>query len=248
MKLSLIIPAYNEGNRIKPTLAEYLNLFSDELELIVIVEGTDNTLEIVKEFAINDKRVRYFYSKEKLGKGGAIIQGFKYATGDFIGFVDADGSTKPEAFTELVKNLDGFDGVIASRKLTGAKLIRKEPFMQRIGSRGFNALVKILFALPFKDTQCGAKVFRKNVIEKILPCLGITEFSFDIDLLYQIKRNGFKIKELPTTWEHKTGGKFDFDRKFINRTLQMFLSIIRLRILYSPFKNLVKIYDYIFGK
>jgi len=245
MKLSIIIPAYNEGDRITPTLKEYLNFFPDNTELIIMVEGADNTLKIVEEFAKKDKRVKYFYSEKKLGKGGAIFKGFGLATGDYIGFVDADGSTTPEAFAELIAHFDKYDAVIASRKMRGAKLIKKEPFLQRIGSRGFNILVRILFQLPFKDTQCGAKVFKKQVIDAILPELGLTEFAFDIDLLFHAKSKGFSVKEIPTVWEHKTGGKFDFDRKFAKQTIQMFLSVIRLRILYSPLKNLIKIYEHI---
>jgi len=245
MKLSIVIPAYNEGERIKPTIKRYLDYFPKDIELIVVIEGTDNTLEIVKEFAKSDRRIKYFYSEKKLGKGGAVIKGFGLAGGDLIGFVDADGSTTPEAFAELVENLDVYDAIIASRKMRGAKLIKKEPFLQRIGSRGFNILVRILFQLPFKDTQCGAKVFKKQVIDAILPELGLTEFAFDIDLLFHAKSKGFSVKEIPTVWEHKTGGKFDFDRKFAKQTIQMFLSVIRLRILYSPLKNLIKIYEHI---
>lgn len=248
MKLSLVIPAYNESERIKPTLIEYLDYFQKDFELIVMIEGADNTLNIVKEFAKKDRRIRYFYSEKRLGKGGAITKGFRLATGDFIGFVDADGSTKPEAFNQLVVALTSYDGAIASRKISGAKLIRTEPLLQRTGSRGFNTLVRILFFLPFKDTQCGAKVFRKSVIDAVLPELGLTEWAFDIDLLFKVKRKGFKIKEIPTVWEHKTGGKFDFNRKFAKQTICMFLSIIRLRALYSPFRNLIKIYDLLFGK
>jgi len=231
--ISLIIPAYNEANRIKPTLREYLTYFSKhfpDFEFLVVIEGTDNTTEIVKEFAKKDKRVKYFYSKEKLGKGGAIIKGFSLVKGACVGFVDADNSTKPEVFGQLMDALKDCDGAIASRKVKGAKLIKKEPLLQRIGSRGFNLLVRLLFSLPFKDTQCGAKLFKKHVITAVLPKLGITEFAFDVDLLFRAHSKGFDIKELPTVWEYKTGAHFNFSKWFIKLVPQMFLSIMRLRL------------------
>ena len=247
-KLSVVIPAYNEAERIKPTLHEYMDFFSkhfSDFEFIIVVEGTDNTLEIVKEFAKKDKRVKYFYSKERLGKGGAVIKGFKLATGDCVGFVDADGSTKPEAFSQLINTLKNCDGAIASRRVKGAKLLKKEPLLQRIGSRGFNILIRTLFLLPFKDTQCGAKIFKRQVVDVILAEIGITEFAFDIDLLFRAYKNGFKINELPTVWEYKTGAQFNFSRWFARLVPEMFLSVLRLRLLHSPLTKLVKVYDLI---
>jgi len=244
MKLSIIIPAYNEAERIKPTLHEYLDYFSKNLdiEFVIMVEGTDNTLEIVKEFAKKDTRVKYFYSKERLGKGGAIIKGFELAKGDYIGFVDADGSTKPEAFEQLTDALEDFDGVIASRKIKGAKLLEKEPILQRFGSWGFNTIVRFLFLLPFKDTQCGAKIFRKHTILAALPHLTLANFAFDIDLLYVLHKLNFKIKEVPTVWEYKTGTQFNFSKWFVKLIPNMFFSIIRLRLMHSRFKRVVNLY------
>lgn len=244
MKLSIIIPAYNEGERIKPTLHEYLDYFSQfkDFEFIVMIEGTDNTLEIVKEFAKRDKRIKYFHSKERLGKGGAVIKGFRLAKGDYIGFVDADGSTKPEAFADLIDALQHFDGAIASRKVAGAKLQKKEPSLQQFGSLGFNVLVRTMFLMPFKDTQCGAKIFRKNTILAALPHLTLANFAFDIDLLYVLHKLNFKIKEVPTVWEYKTGTQFNFSKWFVKLIPNMFFSIIRLRLMHSRFKSVVNLY------
>ncbi len=251
MKISLIVPAYNEEKRIGKTIVAYHDYFSKhfpDFELIFVVEGNDDTINIVKACAEKDKRIKYSYSEKRLGKGGAIIRGFKEANGDLIGFVDADGSTKPEVFGDLINTLmrGECDGVIASRKVKGAKIIKKEPLLQRIGSRGFNILVRSIFFLPFKDTQCGAKLFTRNSVAAVLPELGITEFAFDIDLLFRLQAKGFRIKEAPTVWEYKTGAQFNFQKWFIKLVPEMFLSIMRLRLLYSPFKIIVKIYDKIF--
>jgi len=253
MKLSLVIPAYNEERRIGKTIVAYHDYFSKhfpEFELIFVVEGTDDTLSIVKACAEKDKRIKYVYSEKRLGKGGAVIRGFKEASGDLIGFVDADGSTKPEAFRSLIDTLrsNNCSGAIASRKVKGAKIIKKEPLLQRIGSRGFNILVRSIFFLPFKDTQCGAKIFTKEAVQAVLPELGITEFAFDIDLLFRLQAKGFRIKEVPTVWEYKTGAQFNFNRWFWRLVPEMFLSIMRLRLIYSPFSWTVRLYNKTLGK
>lgn len=251
MKLSIIIPAYNEEHRIESSLNNYLPYFSNrayDTEFIIIIEGDDKTLEIVKNFQKSYKSIVWEYSRRRLGKGGAIVRGFKQATGDLIGFVDADASTAPQAFEELIKNIGASDGIIASRKISGAKLVKKEPLLQRIGSRGFNTLVRIMFLLPFKDTQCGAKLFTRRAVYAVLPELGITEFSFDIDLLFRLAKKGFKIAELPTVWEYKPGAQFDFRKWFWKLIPNMFLSLCRLRLLYSPLKKIVRAYDVVNNK
>ena len=255
MKLSLVIPAYNEEHRIGKTIVyyhDYLSKHFPEFELIFVVEGTDDTVNIVNACAEKDSRIKCIYSEKRLGKGGAIIRGFGEATGDLIGFVDADCSTKPEAFGDLIRTLanrnNECDSVIASRKIKGTRVLKKEPFLQRFGSRGFNILVRSLFLLPFKDTQCGAKIFTKDAVSAVLPELGITEFAFDIDLLFRLHAKGFRIKEVPTVWEYKTGAQFNFNKWFVKLIPEMFLSLMRLRLIYSPFRRIVNVYDRVFGR
>ena len=111
--------------------------------------------------------------------------------------------------------------------------------MRRFFSRGFNILVRTLFGIHIKDTQCAAKLFRKKVLDKSLPNLGTSNWAFDIDLLYHVKKNNFKLKEIPTVWtEHG-----ESHLKLGKTIPQMFLSVIRLRLVYSPFKFIVKFYD-----
>src|SRR3989344_9034922 len=164
MKLSIVIPAYNEEKRIGQTLKDYTSFFNKikiSYEIFVVLNGCrDNTLGVVKELSKKNKVITYLDIKEAIGKGGAITQGFKAAKGDLIGFVDADGSTSPQAFNDLIENIGEYDGIIASRWIRGAKISYKQPFLKRFGSRGFNFLVRLLFNLRFKDTQCGAKLFK----------------------------------------------------------------------------------------
>jgi len=247
MKLNIIIPAYNEEKRILKTLHNYSEFFSkrmkNDFEILVILNGCkDKTLDIVKEFSKGKKYIKFKEFKTPIGKGGAIIEGFKIAESELIGYVDADGATKPKTFHDLVENIDNHDGIIASRWIKGAVIKKKQPLSRRISSRGFNLLVKLLFGLKIRDTQCGAKLFRKNAIKKITPELGITQWAFDIDLLYRMKKNGFEVIEIPTEWEDIEGSRLN-----LKKTIpEMFLSIIRLRLIYSPFKSVVKFYDEVF--
>lgn len=240
-KLSIIIPACNEENRIQNTLDQYIVFFTknyQEFELILVPNGCeDGTEEIVREYSKNNPNLKYKTVKEKIGKGGALIEGFKVATGNIISFVDADGATSPQALYDLVKKLEDNDGVIGSRWMKGANILIRQSWKRRMASRGFNLLVRVLFGLPFKDTQCGAKVFRARIVKDIVNEVGATDFSFDVDLLYKLKKRGYeKIEEVPITWEDQTGSTLKL-KKMIPL---MFLSILRLRLLNSSLKFLVK--------
>lgn len=244
MKLSLIIPAYNEEKRIKKTLEDYVNFLSKKLKkdfeiLVIINNSTDNTLKIVQQLSKKHPQIECANYPQKLGKGGALIKGFNMAKGDLIGFVDADCSTPPRAFFELVEKIKGYDGIIGSRWVKGAKITLRQPISRRIASRGFNLMVRTLLGINIKDTQCGNKLFKKEAIKKITPELGITMWAFDIDLLYLMKKHHYRILEIPTEWHDVAESKLN-----LNRTIpEMFVSTIRLRLIYSPFKFIVTIYD-----
>ncbi len=246
--LSIVIPAYNEEKRIGNTLRSYLSFFTelkskgevDNFELLVVLNGCkDRTLDVVKDFKNRFNEIRYLNFEES-GKGFAIIQGFKDALSkerELIGFVDADMATKPEHFYDLVKGIGRCDGIIASRGLRDSKV--KTSFLRKLTNRGFNFVVRSLLFFPYKDTQCGAKLFKKHAVEKVINEIGMTQWAFDVDLLYKLRKKGFKIKEASTDWEDKKGTKLNL----IRVPILMFLSIIRLRILNSPFKGLIIFYN-----
>jgi len=244
VKLSIIIPAYNEEKRIDPTLQDYINFFYKKLknnfEILIVLNGCrDNTLNVVKKFSKKYKQIKYKNIKKAIGKGGAIIEGFKIVNGNFIGFVDADNSTRPKSFYDLLLKIKDYDGIIASRWIKGAKVEPKQPLTRRIAGRGFNLLLKFLFDIKIKDTQCGAKLFKNKAIKDIVNELDITKWAFDIDLLYHLKMKGYKIKEIPTEW-HELGGS---TLKISRAIPQMFLAAIRLRLVYSPLKFVIDFYD-----
>jgi len=230
-KLSLIIPAYNEERRIKRVLEDYCQFFArygDDVEIIVVMDGcNDYTPEIVEEYSQRYRTIRLQLFPYRLGKGGGLIRCLKLARGSLVGFVDADGAVEAKELVRLVSHieLDGLDGVVGSRWIKGAKIVRAQSIRRKILSRGFNTLVRICFRLSFKDTQCGAKVFKKEVIDACLPYLNSTDFIFDVDLLYNATKKNFKMKEVPIKWENIKGSKVTFKEIF-----KMFFNVCKLRV------------------
>jgi glycosyltransferase involved in cell wall biosynthesis len=249
MKLSIIVPAYNEQLRISRMLESYLPFlekkYLTDFEMIIVVNGSkDDTENIVRKYASKYPQVKIIVERGKIGKGAAIKIGFKNAQAPLIGFVDADGSTPPESFQKLIDSIDDADIAIASRWLKGSDVKLNQPFIRRLASRVFNRLVNFLFKLNISDTQCGAKVFTREAVQKAMPNLGITKWAFDVDFLFQITRLGGKIVEVPIVWRNAPGSKI----KITRASVQMFLAVVRLRLIYSPFSWIVTCYNHTIGK
>jgi len=226
MKFSLIIPAYNEEERIEEVVSSYSKFLSGkyDYEIIIVCDGTDNTARIIKRMAALDARIQLMEFRERQGKGGGIIHGLKKSRGDIIAFVDSDKAVLPQEFGRLVNSLDGYGCVIASRRVKGARIISDRPYLRRFSSLVFNMMVNTLFNLNIRDTQCGAKVFKKKVIEDVLPLLRTRGFEFDVELLWRIKNKGYSIKEIPIIWNHNDGSTFSLRYSF-----SMFVSLVKTR-------------------
>lgn len=235
--LLLLVPAYNEESRIGPVLRDYAEFFRKKypgkFQIVVVLNGcVDDTLGVVRAAAEEFPEIRWLNFPAPIGKGGALIEGLKLApTTDLIGYVDADGATSPAAFLDLVRHCDRADCVIGSRWLVGSVLHQTQSQQRRIFSRVFHAIVQVLFRMNIKDTQCGAKVMRRHAVETIHSALRIADVAFDINLLYSLKRSGFTILEVPTEWTDKLGSKIKLNKG----ALGILLSVIRLRLVYSPF-------------
>jgi len=237
--ISIVIPAYNEEKRLHKTLNQYINFFSNvfdkSFEIIIISDGCqDNTPKIASLYTKKYPHVKHLNFPKRLGKGRAVTEGFKIAEGEIVGFVDADGSVPPESIYKMIEHLNGnWDGVIASRWINGSNVIVHEPLSRKIASRAFNILTKILFGLKFKDTQCGAKFFRKCALNTILNELYVSDFSFDVELLYRLLRKNFRIKEVPVTWKYREGTKINL----VKTSIQMFISVTGLRLKTSKIRK-----------
>lgn len=205
--LTIVIPTYNEENRILKTLKAYTSFFDKRLncEYIISDHSTDNTRKIVKDFMkkgylLKKHKNIYILGLSGKGKGIAIIEAFKIAKGELVGFTDADNSTPPEEFFKLYQNLKGYDVVIGSRRLIKSDVViyHTSP-LRRSGSFCLGLVVRILFGLNIKDTQCGAKIFRREKIYMVIPKMRIKNSIFDVELLWRLNKIG-KIKEVPIKW------------------------------------------------
>lgn len=229
MKLSIVIPAYNEERRIEKTLTSYVNYFGPrfgkDYEIIVVCDGCkDRTPDVVKEFSESHPAVRFAVPPSKLGKGGGVLKGFELAKGDVIGFVDADDAFDINGvgrLVELVQN--GSDAAIASKWIGRPFMQVTEPFFRKIASRGWNLILRVLFGLTVKDAQAGAKFFRREVV-KGLPKMRCMGFEFDAELLWRITQKGYSISELYIPTTHVEGSTFKMSQSF-----NMLVNILKLR-------------------
>ena len=254
MNLCIIIPAYNEEKRIGQTLLEYSAFFEEKrkkikgfgYEILVVINNTkDRTKEVVIQNKKNNNNIRYI-NLEKGGKGYAVTEGFRDAIkgkNDFIGFADADNATNAGSFWKLVDNI-GINGcALASRYLKESAVNPKQSINRVIASRIYNMLIRAIFLFPYKDTQCGAKLFSHNALKEIIPSLTMSQWAFDLEILYLLRKKGFKIIEVPIEWSNKGDSKIDLARS----GTFMVLGVIRLRLIHSPFRKITKIYDRFFG-
>ncbi len=246
MNISIVMPTYNEEKRIGKTLEAYINFFNnikkkDKLNyriLIVINNTKDDTLGVIKKFQKNNPEI-YYLDLVRGGKGYAVIEGFKEelkTKSKIIGFVDADLATQPEAFYYLIKNIGRNDGAIANRYSNLSKITPKFNFRRLIVAKIFNLIVRLFLHIPFQDTQCGAKIFTRNSIKEIVNNVKMSQWAFDVEVLYVLHKKRYKIAQLPTIWKEVEGGSIKLGKS----SLQMLFSIIQLRIVKSPFNKLLK--------
>ena len=238
MEISIIIPAYNEERNIEKTVKSYYNILKKNkisFEIIISADGcTDKTPEIAENLSKKYKEIKTNISKEKRGKGGGVFSAFKKAEGEFIGITDADESVSAEEFYNAFKNREDADVILPSRWLPlseniGSSLLRK------VLGRSFNYIIRTLFFMPYRDTQCGSKIIKKEFITPILNDLKITGWAWDINLLYLLKKQGSKVMEYPITWINaERESKFNYKKAII----EMAFSLLRLRLIYSPLSKL----------
>ena len=243
MRLSIVIPAYNEERRIQRMLDAYLPFFTEryggDVEFVIVVNGsTDRTAAVAESYVARWPCVRVLVEPSRIGKGGAVMMGMDAARGELVGFVDADGATPPDAFDQLAQHI-GDAGIMIANRWDPRSRITPQPWSRRAASRAFNGLVRFLFRVQIDDTQCGAKVMAQDAIRAIRPHLGITQWAFDVDLIFQIRRAGFRIAEAPTVWNDVAGSRLRLGRA----SFEMLLAIVRLRLLNSRLRWVVAVYD-----
>ncbi|MGI8481265.1 MAG: dolichyl-phosphate beta-glucosyltransferase, partial [Chthoniobacterales bacterium] len=212
---SLVVPAFNEANRIGQTLRDvlrYLQVASPESEVIVVNDGsTDETSEIVREvFATtNQIATRLIEHSPNRGKGAAVREGLLSATKPIGLFSDADFSTPIDEAPKLLQPIVAGEVDIAfgSRALDRGLIGHRQPWRREQGGRLFNLIVRVATGLPFWDTQCGFKAFRLEAFRPVLEAARTDGFGFDVELLYLAQKANLRLREIPVRWNHYDGSK-----------------------------------------
>lgn len=209
--LSVIIPAYKEGERIGRNLLEIEKYFSDknyEYEIVVVVDGSpDNTAEIARNYSSQVKNLRVIDNKENHGKGYVVRQGLLEAKGKIRLFLDADGSTSITHLDKFMPEFEkGFDAVIGSRDIEGAFVqIHQAKYKELLGDMGNWAIRIVLGLWKYPDTQCGFKMLNQKVAEEVASRMVIDRFGFDYELIILAHKLGFKVKQMPVRWLNEEG-------------------------------------------
>lgn len=214
--LSVIIPAYTEGERLGRTLLQidhHLRPRDIDYEILVIVDGSPNdTGELAKNYVSRVKNLLVIENDKNQGKGYSVRLGFLQAKGAFQLYTDADGST-PIAHSDefLLACQNGFDVVIASRDIEGAVIDGHQPrYRELMGSMG-NLLIRATLGLwDYPDTQCGFKMLSQRAAREIATRMMVDRFGFDFELIVLAHKLGFKVKQMPVRWRHETGSSVTF--------------------------------------
>ena len=216
MNLSIIIPAYNEEKRIRTTLEKLVEKFNKSCEILIVSESTDKTDDIVKKFSKTAPFVKLVTSAKRLGKGGAFKKGVKNSHGEILMLLDSDLPIFLSDVKNIISSIGEIDAAIASREVEGTRILVYPPRIRVFAGKSFSKIFNLLFNLQVKDTQCGCKAFKKEVLEKVLPTVESNGFEFDAELLFRCKKMGYKIKEIPINWSYKPNSKLNLLRDTIN--------------------------------
>ncbi len=214
-QLSIVIPAYNESARIEATLERVMACVYKEAwdaEVLVIDDGSkDDTAAIVKRWMDLHPRLHLIQNPGNRGKGYSVRNGLLQAAGDVVMFTDADLSAPMEEATRLLDAIAaGADVAIGSRWLDRARQTHHQPLYRQFFGRCFNAITRGVMGLPFKDTQCGFKAFRREAAQIIFRLQRIERWGFDPEILFIARKLRYSIKEVPVTWGHDERSRMSY--------------------------------------
>lgn len=242
---SLIIPAYNEEKRIGETIRELEANIPEIKEILVIFDGQDNTPEIARN---SGQKVRVLEFKEKLGKGGAVMEGFRAASGETVCFTDADGSAPWYEVKRICSEVSlGHPAVIGSRWMRTSIVKKRGPMGRIVASRLFHYFVFTFLGITTKDTQCGLKAFTKETAIKLSERVKVRDWTFDVAVLLHLKKMGIVPLEVGIEWVHEDNSKLSVFKVIP----LMLITVIGLRVRHSKKfpkniqKEVEKMYDLI---
>ena len=231
MKLSVIVPAYNEAERIEKSLldiSEFLKKQAFEYEVLVVVDGAkDNTAEVVKKLETVVPNLRLINNQVNHGKGWVVRQGMLEAKGEWRLFTDADNSTSIEQINTFWPfTTAGYDIVIGSIEVAGAQINENAQWYRRALGHWSKYLIRVVAGLwDIHDTQRGFKLFSAKAAEDIFSLAKIDRFAFDIEILALAKHLGYKIKEVPVIWNNAGGSTVS-----LSSYVEVFKDLIKIRL------------------
>jgi dolichyl-phosphate beta-glucosyltransferase len=230
--LSIVIPAYNEENRLPQTLREVLDWLArgtfSFLELIVVDDGSrDETANVVDKFARENPCLRLLRNPGNRGKGYAVRHGMLEAKGEWILYTDADLSSPIGEMTKLCRAAREQNAAIAigSRAVDRSLVEVHQPALRELSGRCFNLVMRMVTGLPFRDTQCGFKLYRADAARQIFPLQKQDGFSFDVEDLLIAKKLSIRTVEVPVRWANVEGTKVR-----LSQGIMSFLDLVKIRM------------------
>jgi dolichyl-phosphate beta-glucosyltransferase len=227
MDLSVVIPAYNEALRLRPTLrkvVEYLRGQRLGYEVLVVDDGsTDTTAAVAEEFASDG--VRVLRQPENRGKGAVLRVGVLASRGDEVLLVDADLSTPIEDLERLRPHLQEAEVVLGSRAVAGSDITLHQPVYREMMGRTFNLIIRLLGVRGLRDTQCGFKLLNGEVARGLFRELRIERFAYDVELVWLARRHGYRVIEVGVRWADSSSSRVNP----MTDSLRMFWDVLALR-------------------
>lgn len=232
IQLSVVIPAYNEARRIGPSLQRLVDYLRGRygaggFEIIVVDDGSDDrTVSVVQQFMARTPEVRLICFPHNRGKGAAVRAGMLAAAGGAALFSDADLSTPIEEVEEALKLLaEGSDVVIGSRGLASSQIIVRQNRVRELLGKLFNLLLRTFLQIPFRDTQCGFKLFRHEAAQRIFHRARTDGFAFDVEAILIAFQLGYAVREMPVRWVNDPDSKVTL----LRHPVQMLSEVWRIR-------------------
>lgn len=229
--ISVVIPAYNEAERLGSTLeraVEYLSRRNLSYEVLVVDDGSrDRTIQVAEAFA--DRGVRVIRHERNRGKGAAIKTGLLASQGAEVLLSDADASTPIEELAKLERRLPEAPVVLGSRAVAGADIRQHQPFYREVMGKTFNLIIRVAGVRGLNDTQCGFKLLEGEAARRIGAALTIDGFAYDVELVFLARRLGYKVVEVGVVWVDSPDSRVDPVRS----SLAMLRDVFRMRIRHS---------------
>jgi len=227
--LSIVIPSYNEELRLPATLdriAAFLPNLGEDTEILVVDDGSkDRTAEVAESFRKTLPNLRVISNGVNRGKGFSVRHGMREARGRYVLFTDADLSAPIEEAPKLIEALETYDVSIGSRALDRSLITIHESRFREFAGIIFNTIVRAILWLPFVDTQCGFKAFRRERCQILFEQQRIERFGFDPELLYLARHHGLRTIEIPVRWGHSPATKVNMFRD----SIRMFVDVFTIR-------------------